>query len=286
MRGMHPSPGIIQQRVNGATSIAAACAAVLVFAAVALRVSAQPRYLETATPSPMAALVQARRNVESFFEQSTNVVCTESITQIVLGKNNKPIYREESANYYQLRAHTENGSLKLDESRDPRKSGFHDPWRTLMVTNGFASMLLIVHPTYETSYTFEPAGDEMIDGVNLAKFHYQSVPGGTSPAALRLRGKSYPIPLSGILWIDPASGTIAKLTAAVDSSLQDLGLEGMRSEIHYAAVQFHNPEETYWMPVSAVIDVETPRQHWRNVHRFTEYKRFLATMQIELGRKP
>jgi hypothetical protein len=77
-----------------------------------------------------------------------------------------------------------------------------------------------------------------------------------------------------------------KLTAAVDTSLNDLGLQGMRSEIHYAMLQFHDPEESYWVPVSAVIDVETPRQHWRNVHRFSEYKRFRATIQVELGNTP
>jgi hypothetical protein len=41
------------------------------------------------------------------------------------------------------------------------------------------------------------------------------------------------------------------------------------------------------MPVSAIIDVETPKQHWRNIHRFTGYKRFRATIQVEeLGAKP
>jgi hypothetical protein len=67
----------------------------------------------------------------------------------------------------------------------------------------------------------------------------------------------------------------------MDSGLSDLGLRGMRSEIHYATVHFHDPDESYWMPVSAIIDVETPRQHWRNIHRFTGYKRFRATIQVE-----
>lgn len=247
-------------------------------------VNAQPQAVDATNSAGIPALVRARKNVENFFDQSTNVVCTESISQVVLGKNNKPVYREESANYYQLRARTEGGALKLDESRDPQKSAFHDPWRTMMVTNGFASMLLIVHPTFESSYTFEPAGEETIDGAHFVKVHFQPIPGGNSPAALRLRGKSYPIPLSGVLWIDTASGAIVKLTAEVDSSLSDLGLQGMRSEIHYATIQFHDPDESYWMPVSAVIDVETPRQHWRNVHRFTEYKRFKATMEVEMGK--
>jgi hypothetical protein len=120
-----------------------------------------------------------------------------------------------------------------------------------------------------------------VDGKPLTKINFRPVAGGSSPAALQLRGQNYPLPLSGTLWIDPQNGAITKLIAAVDSSLSDLGLQGMRSEIHYATVQFHDPEESYWMPVSATIDVETPRQHWRNVHRFTAYKRFTATIRIE-----
>jgi predicted N-acyltransferase len=104
---------------------------------------------------------------------------------------------------------------------------------------------------------------------------------------MQLRGKNYPIPLSGTIWIEPQSGAVVKLVASMESSLSDLGLQAMRSEIHYATVHFHDPDESYWMPVSAVIDVETQRQHWRNIHRFAGYKRFRATIQVEEAeRKP
>jgi hypothetical protein len=101
---------------------------------------------------------------------------------------------------------------------------------------------------------------------------------------MQLRGKNYPLPLSGSIWIDKQSGAIVRLTAAVDSSMNDLGLKGLTSDIHYALVQFRDPEESYWMPLSATIDVETPLQHWRNVHRFTGYRRFRATIKVELGK--
>jgi hypothetical protein len=71
------------------------------------------------------------------------------------------------------------------------------------------------------------------------------------------------------------------MTASVDSSLSDLGLKRMQSDIHYVLVQFHDPEESYWMPVSATIDLETPLQHWRNIHRFAAFKRFHASIQVE-----
>lgn len=229
----------------------------------------------------MDVLVRARKLVEKYFEQASNVVCTESVTQALVGKNGKASYREDSVFDYQMQASTNSGSLKLVESRDTRKAAFRDSARSLLITNGFTSMLLIIHPSYEASYTFEPGGDESVDGTTYVRIQFKPVPGASSPAAMQLRGKNYPIPLSGTIWIEPQSGAVVKMIASMDSSLSDLGLQAMRSEIHYATVNFHDPEESYWMPVSAIIDVETPRQHWRNIHRFAGYKRFKATIQIE-----
>jgi hypothetical protein len=92
--------------------------------------------------------------------------------------------------------------------------------------------------------------------------------------------------MSGTLWIDPQSGAIVKLEAKVDSSMSDLGLAGMRSEVHYALHSFRDPAESVWIAESAVIDVETPRQHWRNLHRFTDYKRFNVNIHEEMGKLP
>ena len=235
----------------------------------------------------MEALQKARLSVDKFFEQSTNVVCTENVSQSVIGKNGKVNYSENSVFDYQLQAAPNGGSLKLVESRDTRKAAFRDSSRTLLITNGFTAMLLIMHPSYESSYTFDPAGQESVDGVRYLRINFKAVPGAASPAALQLRGHNYPLPLSGTIWLEPQSGAVAKLVALLDSSLSDLGLQGIRSEIHYSIVRFHDPDESYWMPASAVIDVQTPRQHWRNIHRFSGYKRFRATIRVEnLETKP
>jgi hypothetical protein len=235
----------------------------------------------SAASPAMDALLRARKTVEKYFEQAANVVCTENVTQAVVGKNGKSNYREDSVFDYQLQVNTSSGFLKLVESRDTRKAAFRDSARTLLITNGFTSMLLIIHPNYEASYTFEAVGEETVDGVTLAKINFKPIPGASSPAAFQLRGQSYPMPLFGTIWIEEQTGAVSKLIAAVDTSLGDLGLQGMRSEIHYATVHFHDPEESYWMPISAVIDVETTHQHWRNIHRFAGYKRFRATIQVE-----
>lgn len=230
-----------------------------------------------------AAIIHSRRLIDSFFEQTSNVVCMENVSQSLVGKNNKPMYREESVFEYQMQSGSRNGAMRLTETRDPKKVAFRNPNTTLLLTNGFASMLLVLHQKYEPSYVFEPLAEETIEGRTLAKVHFKPVPGGASPAAIQLRGRNYPLQLNGDIWIDEESGAVVRLVSSLDTSLADLGLRDLHSEIHYSIVQFHDPEEAYWMPASAVIDVETPKQHWRNVHRFTDYRRFRATIQVELG---
>lgn len=232
-----------------------------------------------------ATLLRARRLIENFLVETSNVVCTENVSQTIVGKNNQPIYREESVFEYQMQSNTHNGSLRLTESRDSLKSGFRDPYKTLLITNGFASLLLVLHEDYEASYTFEPVAEEILDGRTVLKLHFKSVPGTSSPAAIQLSGRNYPLPLKGDIWIEEESAAVVKLVSSLDSSLEDMGLRELRSEIQYSIVQFHSPEESYWMPASAVIDVETPKQHWRNIHRFTNYRRFRATIQVNLGDK-
>lgn len=238
-----------------------------------------PAFLARANTS----LLLARKGIEKFFEQSANVVCSEDVSQILMGRNGKPMYREESVFEYQLLASTRSGALKLAESREAHKEAFRDPNKTLLITNGFASMLLVLHQSFESSYTFEPVGEEVIDGRTLVKIHFKPVPGASSPAAIQLRNHNYPLPLAGDVWIERQTGSVVKLVSSLDSAMDDLGLHELRSEIHYSVVEFHDPEEAYWMPSSAVIDVQTPKQHWRNVHRFTSYKRFRATIQVQFG---
>lgn len=263
-----------------------ACGAFLLTLPLHCQSSAQQPVATSASVSTgsLDSLVRARKLVEQFFDQSSNVVCDEFITQSTLGKTGKSNYREESRYQYQLQSSSNSGSLKLKESREARKVAFRDPAKTLLITNGFTSILLIAHSDYEASYQFEGAGEETVEGRTVDQIRFNAVPGGKSPAALQLRGKNYPLPLSGSIWIDKESGAITRLTATVDNSLSDLGLKGLSSDIHYSLVQFHDPEEAYWLPLSATIDVETPRQHWRNVHRFTGYKRFRATIKVELGK--
>jgi hypothetical protein len=45
---------------------------------------------------------------------------------------------------------------------------------------------------------------------------------------------------------------------------------------------FRDVKETYWFPADAQVEVETERQHWRNTHVFTDYKRFSVSTEEQV----
>ena len=233
-----------------------------------------------------ATIDHSRKLIDAFFEQTSNVVCTENVEQTLVGKNNKPMYREESVFEYQLQStNNRGGSLRLTESRETRKAAFRDPNKTLLITNGFASLLLILHERYESSYTFDPLLRKPPTTAPPSTCISRPFPAALPPRPFNFSAAITPLPLKGDIWIDEETGAITKLASSLDGSLADLGLRDIQTEIHYSLVQFHAPEEAYWMPASAIIDVQTPKQHWRNVHHFSAYRRFRATIQVQLGDK-
>ena len=157
--------------------------------------------------------------------------------------------------------------------------------RPLLVSNGFATLFLIFHPYYEESFQFTQGDVELVNGRSLRKISFQHLHGTRSPAALSLRGREYPLEISGTAWIDPQTATIAKMEMTVGNTMEDVGLKSLHSEVVYAPVDFHDSQAAYWFPSQATVEVQTQRQHWRNTHVFTDYKRFSVSTEEQVATK-
>ncbi len=132
----------------------------------------------------------------------------------------------------------------------------------------------------------ERAEDEVVEGKPWARVHFRHIRGTRSPTALLLRGREYPLDLDGIAWIDEKTGAISRIRVGLEASMEDLGLRVFSSEVQYAPMKFSASQQEYWLPLAATIDVETPRQHWRNLHRFGNYKLFSVTTTSTTASQP
>ncbi|MGH9512889.1 MAG: hypothetical protein ACRD2U_12225 [Terriglobales bacterium] len=222
----------------------------------------------------------------AFLNEFSNVKCTEQVRQEKFAKDDKLILKEESTYDYLVILTNSGGDLNLSESRLPLRQAKADRKNTsMLLSNGFATLFLVFHPYYAEAFKFALAGEEVIGGYPFEKVTFRHVTGMKSPAALALRGREYPLELSGTAWIDPRTGTIARIEAGIEDTLQDVGLKSLHLEIDFAPVPFADSKTVYWFPMQAMVDVETPRQHWRNLHRFTEYKKFSVDTDEKVATK-
>jgi hypothetical protein len=270
------------------TQVIARKAAACVLAVVLL---AAPGFAGTPAASPEAQklndlLARTADQTSGFLEQFSDVKCTEQVRQEKLGKDNKVELKEDSTYDYLVILTNAGGELNLSESRIPVREAKRDRKNTsMLLSNGFATLFLVFHPYYAEAFKFTLAGEDVVGGRVLEKVSFEHVSGMKSPAALALRGREYPLELTGTAWIEPQTGSITKIEAGIANTLQDVGLKALNSQIDFAPVPFADSKQLYWFPAQARVEVETPRQHWRNLHQFTAYKKFSVTTEEQVIKK-
>jgi hypothetical protein len=109
------------------------------------------------------------------------------------------------------------------------------------------------------------------------------VHGARSPSVLKLRQREYPVEWQGTAWIEPASGAVVRVSAGLMTSMEDIGLKSLTADVRYSRVEFSSEQGAHWLPSTAVIEVETPHQRWRNIHSFGQYKLFSVDVKTGLG---
>jgi hypothetical protein len=222
-------------------------------------------------------LARTGQQVSSFLEGFSDLKCTEEVTQTKLIKKltkESVEYREQQTFDYLLMAQGSGDDLVIQESRLPLRASGHKKDVPLLVTNGFATLSLILHPYYQSSFDFSAPESGILNGQKLVRIGFQHIRGKRSPTVLLLRGREYPLELKGVAWIDPATAAIVHLQAELQEDMSDLGLHGFKAQVEYAPVHLRGDSSTPWVPSMATIELETAKQRWRNVHRFTNYQKF------------
>jgi hypothetical protein len=227
--------------------------------------------------APVDLLERTGRQVSGFLDQFSQLKCTEEVTQTKLVKKltkESIEYREQQTFDYLVLAQGSGDDLVIQESRLQQRASEHKKNVPLLVTNGFATLSLVFHPYYQQAFNFDAPEDEIVNGRKLVKIHFQHIKGKRSPTVLLLRGREYPLELKGTAWIDPETAAIVRMQAELQDDMTDVGLHAFNSEVEYAPVHFQGMSATPWLPSIARIELETAKQRWRNIHRFTNYQEF------------
>jgi hypothetical protein len=161
----------------------------------------------------------------------------------------------------------------VEELRLPQRTSAEKPNQpALLSTNGFPTLLLIFHPLHQSNYRFQMEADNGEDGVWCVRFEH--IPGMRSTSAVMIQGRIYPLDLQGMARIERDTGTILNISARLIAPMKDINIEDFRIEVTYKPQTFSTELAVRWLPSKTVIELETALQHWRNIHSYSQYRRF------------
>lgn len=236
------------------------------------------------SPTLGETLVQVRKSAGEFWEHFTSVTCIEKIAQGKLSKKGKREYIRKSTFDYLVLSDAQGDAVSVEESRLEQGKSRKLKNIPLMVTNGLPMLLLVFHPDYEKDFEYELKGEELVDGSKLVKIGFQHIPGMKSTTALRLRGRDYPLDLRGKAFIDPKTGTIHRIVAGIAALMSDFNLKSLEMDVQYTPCEFPPAKGVYWLPSTATVDIRSEFQHWRNIHQYSNYKRFSVATENEVSK--
>jgi hypothetical protein len=258
----------------------------LVAAALALLVAGlahadTPLAESPARDLPLPQLLErVGKQVETFWNEFASVTCTENVTQDKIGEKGKVLFEQRESFDYLLILQASGIDLSVDESRVEKTAKTTKGKASLLDTNGFSIFTLMLHPLYQSRYEFRRLPDETLQGRPLLRIGFQQVSDDRPLSVLLLRERQYALKWTGTAWIDPASFEVVRIQAGLGNSMADMGLLRLDADVSYSDVTF-NQSIRYWLPTRAVVEAETKRQHWRNTHLFSDYRRFDVETQVK-----
>jgi len=230
-------------------------------------------------PALEEILARTGATVEVFWERGSAVTAVETLTQLKMGENGKVEDEYESIYDYLLLTDQKEDGCTAEESRLPKKNERRSKGSPLLVTSGFPTLLLVFHPQYQLDYRYRLDGEEEINGAKLIRVHFEHVPAAPSTMAIQLGGRIHPLDLTGAAWIEAETGVIWRMAVELMAPMEDLNLRALNADVVYEPRRFPSVPGRYWLPSTATIDLKTARQHWRNIHRYSNYRRFSVTSE-------
>lgn len=223
-------------------------------------------------------LQRVGENVETFFKLLPNTSSREEVHEEVLRRDGNPQASLDEKFLYLLIAHPEDVGLGLNEFR----TGDEQPGAKakginvgFMRTSGFACTSLHFHPRYQAGASFRLLGRQTLEGRPTFVVAFAQDPETAQRIGrFDVDGKSSPVLIQGIAWIDGNNFQIVRIHTDLLKSPPNTRLKRQTTEIDFHEVMFKGLPTPLWLPKEVKVTVEWKGKTFRNVHRYSNFRVF------------
>ena len=245
--------------------------------------------LNPSSPPPPGGLEELLKQVgirvEETFRDFSNTAASEVIRQTQLDRTGRARSARSMECNYVLAHSAENGHVELEEYRGNREGQPLSPGKTeggFMVTSGFVTSLMILHPEFQAQTSYRFLGSQPLLGQSTFVIGFAQKPENSSPMGRFVVGldsvtSTY---LQGIAWIS-SDYRVLRLRTDLLHSAPKISLSRQTSEIDYRPYHFLSSPATFLLPNRVTVSVEWGRKRLRNEHIFSKFQLFNVEVHEE-----
>jgi hypothetical protein len=244
------------------------------------------RTLQPAADQRALSMVLARTSakVEDFFQEVVDLVAHEEITQERLSPKGSVKSSRHTRYNYLILIHRDEITPRIEEYRTDLQGNRAEQEgldKGYSVVSGFALKCIHFLPSLRSGSTFLYLGDEVIGPRNTYVVAFAQQPGQSRfTGTLRWEGRTVPILVQGIAWVDKDSFQIIRMRTDLLAPRSDIGLVQETTELTLGEVQLPDLPKPLWLPRDVNVYSVFKGQIFRNEHRYTNYERFRVSVNI------
>jgi hypothetical protein len=151
-------------------------------------------------------------------------------------------------------------------------------------SQGFAASWVHFYPLNRPRATFRYLGEQKMDGHRTLVLAFAQKPQSVvSPARFLYQGKTVPMFLQGVAWVNASDFRILRLRTDLLSPLPEVSLHRLTADIQFEPTRIEELSSLLSLPREVNVTSEVSGSTLREIHRYSEYRLFRARSRIVLN---
>lgn len=237
-----------------------------------------------------AILQKMGHTVDDFARDVGELIAHEDVIQEKLNTNGKIEAKRRFQDDYLIIHHGNEWGARAEYRMDDKGKRFSAIGleEGYLVTSGYALSCIAFATAVQPQSRFRYFGEEDIDSRETYVLGFSQQPGKASflTTVILNGGPALDMLTQGILWVDKHSFQIVRMRADLLAQGNEGQLDQLTADVRFIAVQLEDVPNPLWLPGEARVYIEIYNelrnnlQKFRNVHHYTNYRRYRVSAKI------
>jgi VWFA-related protein len=244
--------------------------------------------LKTLQPAPdqqelPVILQKVGRRVDDFMRDIVDLIAHEDVTQEKLNLKGDIEAKERVQDNYLILHHGYEWGASAEYRMDEKgnRLGPIGLEKGYLVTSGAALSTIGFSTIAQLQSKFRYLGEEKIDSRETYVLGFAQQPGATFITTMRgTGGTDVDLLTQGILWVDKNGFQIIRMRSDLLAPNNEIRLDHLTTEVSFGEVQLQDVQNPLWLPSEVDVSIEISKHKLRNVHHYTNYRRYRVAVKI------